>query len=92
VLLTHLLKWRLQPAIRTTSWRLIIEEQLDRLADHMVDNPSLKAKLPEAIISAYRLALSRAARVTGLPLPRFADLCPWSYEQIIDDSFCPGSP
>jgi hypothetical protein len=89
VLLTHLLKWRFQPAIRSTSWRLTIEEQRDRLADHMADNPSLKAKLSETMASAYRLALLSAARETGIPLPRFPDVSPWSYEQIIDDSFWP---
>jgi hypothetical protein len=89
VLLTHLLEWRFQPAIRTTSWRLTIEEQRDRLADHLADNPSLKAKLSEAITSAYRLALLGAARETGLPVPQFPAACPWPYEEIIDDSFWP---
>jgi len=89
VLLTHLLKWQFQPVIRTTRWRLTIEEQRSLLADHMADNPSLKAKLPETIVSTYGLALLRAARETGLPLPRFPEVCPWIYDQIIDDSFWP---
>jgi Domain of unknown function DUF29 len=89
VLLAHLLEWRFQPAIRTTSWRLTVEEQRDRLDDHMADNPSLKARLSEAIASAYRLALLGAARETGLPLQEFPAICPWSYEQIIDSMFWP---
>jgi hypothetical protein len=89
VLLTHLLKWRFQPAIRTTSWRLTIEEQRDRLADHMADNPSLKAKLTEAFASAYRLALLGAARETGLPVQKFPAVCPWTYEEVVDESFWP---
>jgi hypothetical protein len=30
-----------------------------------------------------------AARETGLPQAQFPAVCPWSYEQIIDDSFWP---
>jgi hypothetical protein len=89
LLLMHLLKWRFQPAIRSTSWRLTIEEQRDRLADHMADNPSLKAKLSETMASAHRLARLSAARETGIPLPQFPEVCPWSYEQIIDPNFWP---
>ncbi len=89
VLLTHLLKWHFQPTGQGTSGRLTIEEQRDRLNDHMADNASLKAKLSEAISSGFRLARLSAARETGLPLPQFPDVCPWSYEQIIDDSFWP---
>jgi hypothetical protein len=89
VLLTHLLKWQFQPTGQCTSWRLTIEEQRDRLADHMADNPSLKAKLSEAITSGFRLARLSAARETGLSLPQLPNVCPWSYAQIIDADFWP---
>jgi hypothetical protein len=92
VLLMHLLKWQFQAAIRGTSWRLTIEEQRDRLVDHMADNPSLKSKLPESIASAHRLAILGAARETGLPLAQFPVACPWIYEQIIDANFWPDTP
>jgi hypothetical protein len=42
VLLTHLLKWQYQPALQIRSWVLTIEEQRDRIKDHLDDNPSLK--------------------------------------------------
>jgi hypothetical protein len=89
VLLMHLLKWRFQPAIRSTGWRLTIEEQRDRLIDHMADNPSLTSKLPETTASAYRLAILAAARETGLPPALFPAACPWTYEEIIDANFWP---
>ena len=49
VLLLHLLKWQYQPARRGRSWQVTIENTRDELDRHMIDNPSLKAKLPEAM-------------------------------------------
>ena len=89
VLLMHLLKWRFQPSARGTSWRLTIEEQRDRLADHLLDNPSLKATLDASIASGYRLAILGAARETGLDRAVFPAACPWSFEQAMDPDFWP---
>lgn len=55
VLLTHLLKWRYQPAGRGNSRWTTIKEQRQRLADHVAENPSLRATLPDSIANAYRL-------------------------------------
>jgi hypothetical protein len=89
VLLMHLLKWQFQPSGRCTSWRLTIKEQRRELSDHLDDNPSLKAKLAEAITSAYTRAQLAAARETGLAETTFPATCPWSYEQIGGDEFWP---
>lgn len=89
VLLMHLLKWRFQPTTRGTSWRLTIEEQRDRLEDHLADNPSLKATLDASIASGYRLAILRAARETGLDRAIFPDTCPWTFAQIKAQDFWP---
>jgi hypothetical protein len=89
VLLVHLLKWQFQPTGRCTSWRLTIEEQRDRLVDHLADNPSLKATLGASIITAQRLAILGAARETGLDVGTFPTLCPWSFEQISAPDFWP---
>lgn len=89
VLLLHLLKWQFQTALRGNSWRLSIEEQRYRLADHLNDNPSLKAKLNQAIHDAYRLALIEAERETGMVRAIFPAFCPWSFEQIMDAGFWP---
>ena len=90
VLLTHLLKWHAQPGLRDTSWRLTIEEQRHLLANHLGDNPSLKAKLPESVNAAYRLAHLAASREPGLGRDSFAPTCPWSFDQIMADDFWPG--
>ncbi|MEI6559970.1 MAG: DUF29 domain-containing protein [Rhodospirillaceae bacterium] len=89
VLILHLLKWRFQPALRGNRWRLGVEEQRYRLADYLDDSPSLKARLPEAIRDAHRLALVDAERETGLARETFPVLCPWSFEQMIAASFWP---
>ncbi|HVZ07059.1 DUF29 domain-containing protein [Rhodopila sp.] len=89
ILLMHLLKWRFQPSARGTSWRLTIEEQRDRLADVLADNPSLKATLDASIASGYRLAILGAARETGLDRTLFPTACPWTFEQIMDEAFWP---
>jgi ribosomal protein L29 len=89
VLLTHLLKWRFQPTLRGTSWRLTIEEQRREVADHMADNPSLKDRLPEAMASAFAGAILVAARETGFDRATFAPAGTWSFEQIMTDDFYP---
>ena len=89
VLLLHLLKWRFQPALRGTSWRLSIEQQRLKIADHIDDNPSLKPLLPTALASAYRDARLEASAETGLAVATFPDGCPWSAEQTLDAEFWP---
>ncbi|TWB16983.1 uncharacterized protein DUF29 [Nitrospirillum amazonense] len=89
VLLLHLLKWQFQPSFRGNSWRLTIEEQRYRLADHLADNPSLKGTLPETTANAYRLALVEAERETGLARSTFPATCPWPFDAIMDEGFWP---
>ena len=83
VLLLHLLKWQHQPERRGNSWRLSIENARDELTDHLADNPSLKAKLDEAMISAYRLARRKASIETDIAVSTFPAECPWTFEQVI---------
>ena len=90
VLLAHLLKWQFQPTLQGNSWRLTIEEQRREVMDHLADNPSLRAKLPEAMASAYAGAILVAARETGLDRGVFPSACPWSFEQVTADDFWPG--
>jgi hypothetical protein len=81
VLLQHLLKWQFQPDRRSTSWRLSIANTRDQLAEHLADNPSLRAKLPDSIASAYRYTRRYAAIDTGFPENTFPAECPWTFEQ-----------
>lgn len=89
ILLLHLLKWQFQPERRGTSWEVSITNSRDQLADHLVDNPSLKVKLPEAIEKAYRRARRDARAETGLPEATFPAECPWPFEVLMDEAFWP---
>lgn len=89
VLLLHLLKWQLQPAGRCSSWRTSVIVQRNDLADHLDDNPSLRAFLPEALSKAYRNARLEAAEETKLPLSTFPSDCPYSIDEIASAEFWP---
>ena len=89
VLLVHLLKWKYQPNLRGRSWLLSIKAQRNQLADHLEDNPSLKAKLAEIVASAYRDARIMTAKETPLDEDDFPDACPWTFEQAMDAEFWP---
>ncbi len=89
ILFMHLLKWQYQPAYRGNSWRYSIEEQRSELADHLADNPSLRARLPEALERAYRYARLAAAKETGLVKDQFPQTRPWSFEQAMDNDYWP---
>ncbi|HSO84719.1 DUF29 domain-containing protein [Thiocapsa sp.] len=84
-LFTHLLKWQFQPNRRSRSWTLTIKEQRRRLHRHLAQNPSLKAKLEQAVLDAYGDAILEAARETGLAEETFPPVCPFTIEQILND-------
>ncbi|WP_304177885.1 DUF29 domain-containing protein [Phenylobacterium aquaticum] len=79
VLLTHLLKWRMQPARRSRSWVLTILEQRAQAERLMRDNPSLKPRLDEVLSDAYKLARLRAARETRLSLGNIPEASPFDW-------------
>jgi len=89
VLLLHLLKWKFQPNLQGRSWRLTIEEQRLETAEHLADNPSLRFKLDDALMAAYRHAVIRAAQESSLDKEDFPASCPWTFEQAMDADFWP---
>jgi len=89
VLLAHLLKWQFQPGWRGKSWRFTIEEQRYGLDRHLEENPSLRAKLAEAIADAYRYAIIQVQKETPLTKRELPSQSPYSEEQIFDQNFLP---
>lgn len=89
VLLLHLLKWQHQPERRGTSWAATIKVQRRDLERHLKDNPSLKAKLGEAIDDAYGDAVLLAAAETDLPETSFPTACPWPFARFMNADFWP---
>jgi len=89
ILLMHLLKWQFQPRLQGPSWRFTIKEQRRRIAKLLKKNPSLTSMLNEVINDAYESARILAAEETGLDESTFPNICPWSFEQIMDETFWP---
>jgi hypothetical protein len=90
VLLSHLLKWKVQPGLRSASWRLTVKEQRLRLGKLLADNPSLRPGLLDAVGDAYQLALIAAQRETGLGAETFPDACSWRADDLLADEWWPG--
>jgi hypothetical protein len=89
VLLTHLLKWQAQRDRRGPSWIGTIATQRAEIGDLLEDAPSLRGLLCEGLGKVYGQACSQAARETGLALTTFAEVCPFSLDQILDQDFFP---
>lgn len=85
----HLLKWRYQPQRRGESWQQSIGHARLQIELILEDSHSLRAFLPEAVAWAYPRGRKEAAKETGLPLATFPEVCPWSLEQLQDESFLP---
>jgi hypothetical protein len=52
----------------------------------MRGNPSLKAKVPEAIEEAYETARLDAAIETDLPSETFPATCPWTFDEAMRET------
>ena len=87
--MAHLLKWQFQPERRGVSWRLTIEEQRQRSARVLRQNPSLKSRLDEIFQDAYADARLISARETGIDKSVFPDEPPYSVAQAFDVEFYP---
>lgn len=85
VLLTHLLRWQVQPERRGRSWLLTIREQRGEVADVLADNPSLRTRLDDILADAFCKALLAGQRETGLPRSAFPAICPWTFDQAIQE-------
>lgn len=90
VLLTHLLKYALQPAQRTTRWTGSIVEHRRRILQEIEDSPSLAAFPAQIFERCYREAREQAAAETGLAESHFPETCPWSVDEILKRGFLPG--
>ncbi|AFZ36054.1 protein of unknown function DUF29 [Stanieria cyanosphaera PCC 7437] len=89
ILVMHLLKWQYQPNKRSRSWELTIKIQRLDVEKLLLDNPSLKSYLKEAISSGYNKAVLKAAQETGLAIEVFPSVCPYTWEELIDNDFMP---
>lgn len=91
VLVMHLLKWCYQPDMRQTgqSWRRTIRTQRRDVERLLKQSPSLRRLMADMVEEDFRHMRFDASDETGLPMETFPDNCPWTIEQILDESFWP---
>jgi hypothetical protein len=89
ILMAHLLKWHYQPGMQSNSWLSSIIEQRAQVLFLLEDVPSLKNKIPDAMLRAYPKARAVAVRETGLS--DFPQQCPYGEKQLLDEDFYPGN-
>jgi Domain of unknown function DUF29 len=89
LIVLHLLKWQAQPAFRSKSWERTLRTQRRDLERHLDRNPSLRPLLPSVLIEQYDDTVSEAISETGLAESGFAEGCPYSAEQVVDQTFLP---
>ena len=89
VVLEHLLKWRFQPAKRSSSWSDSIEEHRDRILRILEDSPSLASLPAEILEREYRKARRKVLRDTGLSAKSVPTACPFTADQVLDPDFWP---
>jgi hypothetical protein len=91
-LMQHLLKWRYHVEGRSQhgrSWQLTIREQRRRLQLLLNDSPSLRREVPALATDGYPYAREQALAEAGLPQAAVPQACPWTVEQLLDETFWP---
>ena len=89
ILIAHLLKWEYQLVMRSRSWEATIEEQRNKINRLFRKNPSLKPKIVEAIEEGFLDSRSIIKKDTSLDLSILPRVCPYTYNQLVNDSFYP---
>lgn len=94
VLIAHLLKWQYQSERRSRSWENTIKVQRDRLKRRIKRTPSLKKSLvdPDWIVDAWMDGCDSASQETGIDRWAFPESCPWTMDQVLNETFWPDSP
>jgi hypothetical protein len=73
-------------------WREEILEQRVRLDARLSDSPSLRPRLPDLLIKAYRHARKQAAFKLGVSVYHLPEDCPFRLDQVLDDAWFPQTP
>ena len=89
ILIAHLLKWQYQPDFRGRSWSGTIKEQRNKINRLIKKNPSLKSKLSEAVEEGYEDSKNIIEKETPIDLRMIPQVCPYHFDQIMDESFYP---
>ena len=88
-LISHLLKWEYQSALRSKSWKESIEDPREQIYLLLLDNPGLKSQIRGILDTSYSLAQKKAHKETGLSLKCFPPQCPYTMEELVDEEYLP---
>jgi cell division protein FtsB len=91
VILSHLLKWQAQPALRGASWRKTLRTQRREIRKLLKQSPSLRREVPDMIREAYADAVKDAIDETGLRANIFPTACPYMPEDVLDEDHLPAT-
>jgi Domain of unknown function DUF29 len=91
VILSHLLKWQAQPALRGASWRKTLRTQRREIRKLLKQSPSLQREVPGMVREAYADAVKDAIDETGLRADIFPTTCPYTPEDILDEDHLPAT-
>ncbi|MGE3536647.1 MAG: DUF29 family protein [Candidatus Tectimicrobiota bacterium] len=61
----------------------------DDIAMLLEDSPSLQRDVPNLLTRRYPAARMLAQADTGLPMDTFPATCPWTPDQVLDQTFFP---
>lgn len=89
VLLAHLLKWIVQPDLRSRSWRATIAEQRRAIERLLRQNPGLKSLEASTFAEAYLDARDRASGETDLDVESFPEEPPFTLIDATDGDWWP---
>lgn len=87
-LVAHLLKWQFQPENRTSSWRVKVETQRQKLV-RLLRSGSLHRHAVESLTEAYADGVRLAVAETGMQADAFPAECPWTVEQLVREDITP---
>ena len=90
VLLMHLLKWKTQPAMRSTSWAGTIRTQRREIASLLRQSPSLRPKLAPEFATNYAETAVDASSDMGISRDQLPRDCRFNLDQTLDREFLPG--
>jgi len=92
-LAAHLLKLQYMHGLsrdyNARGWRLSVRSARFAINKLLRQSPSLRPRLPEMLPDAYYTGRLMALRDPELPEEELPELCPWTVEQLTDDTFLP---
>ena len=89
LIISHLLKWQHQPALRSSSWKITLTRERANVRRREADSHALQSQAAQIVASAYPDARKEAEVETGLPKSAFPPECPYTFDQLRDPDWLP---